>query len=276
MAIDHLSFSQWKAWAECPASAYAQYVAGTWEPRATRDMVLGRLVHEAVYRPQSQLADMIRELPEADRALVVTSKGLPVAAAEDAWAWGRIVRAKLALDNAAFEVPLAIEIGGIRWEAHADIIERSSRMVWDIKTCPDPQGTEWDGLRRARVSWIAARRIGYQLAIYRAACAREFGGEWGAGIIAVGKRHLADGLAWPDLLLYMWSDDERLDAYVDALAACCQAPWTCELGTAVPPIPAMYEMDAAAGAKLPRCEACDWCVFTRTGENLVRPYADPT
>ena len=42
--IDHLSPSQYRAWSECPAAAYAQYVARTYRPGTTEAMALGSLV----------------------------------------------------------------------------------------------------------------------------------------------------------------------------------------------------------------------------------------
>jgi len=269
MKIDHLSHSQWRAWHTCPAAAYAQYVLGTYHPGTTEAMALGTLTEAAITDPRDVL-DLIASLRPNDQALLTTQKGAPTKDAERAVQWGRQTAELLDLDGYAMQTELRPAIGGVTWICKLDLWSRTDGMVWDVKTCPaDPLAETWVPRLECRGNCIAERAYGYQLAAYREAVRQETGGLCDVGIMAIGKHKTRNGDPVANLWLFCWEDGSQLDGYLDAMAASCMHPWTCGTGALVPPIPEMYE----AGAPLPRCETCDWCVTSR--EQRVRMYSDP-
>lgn len=273
MQIDHLSFSQWKAWSVCPAAAHAQYVAGMHRPGTTEAMALGTLTEAAMTTP-GDAAAVIATLAERDRPLLTTTKGAPTKDAQRAVEWGRQAAAipdvRAAMDGAHLQARLTARLGGVNWTCRLDIWDELNGLVWDIKTVADPLAEEWVERLNRRGNFIAVHRYGYQLALYSEAVAQATDEAPGVGIIAIGKHKTRDGEAVPDVWLFDWSDQDQLSAYRQALAASCLASWTCDLGAVVPPIPEMY---AGEGDGLPRCERCDWCVASRV--NRVLLYADP-
>lgn len=289
--IDHLSFSQWKAWTACPAAAYAQYVRRCYRPGTTEAMALGSLT-EAAMTAAGDAETIIAGREPNDRALLLTQKGAPTTDARRAVEWGRQAAAiddvLAATAGATLQAELRADVGNVPWVCRLDVWDRANGLVWDVKTCASPLGEEYVPRIECRGNFIAANRYGYQLALYAEAVLQETGEMPGVGIIAIGKHKTRDGRALPDVWLFDWQDIGQLQAYRDQLAASCLYPWTCDLGTIVLPIPEMYKAapcDAlyAASAYSPeqlkketprtRCESCDWCVASR--QNRVRAYADP-
>ncbi len=274
MNLDHLSYSQWRAWASCPAAAWAQYVGGLYRPGTTEAMSLGALTESAM-TATGEPADIIASLEPDHREFLVTKKGEPTTAAVRAVEWGRAT-AKLpyvraAMDGATLQASLDCVLGGVVWRCRLDIWDSKSGLVWDIKTTADPLAEEWVPRLGCRGNFIAARGYGYQLALYQHAVEQETGEKPDVGILAIGKHKTRDGEAIPDVWFFAWQDIAQLDGYREALAASCQHPWTCELGATVRPIPELYAM--TDGADLPRCESCDWCIASRT--EPIRAYSDP-
>jgi len=265
--LDHLSFSQWKAWAACPTAAHAQYVQRAYKPAATEAMAIGKLVELAL------VGKDFEDLEAGDQALLMTKKG-PCVAAQRAVEWGRKAAAMpdvaTALQGTEMQAELRPVLGGVPWVCRLDVWDRAGGCVWDVKTTASPLDETWVPRLETRGNFIAALGYGYQLAIY-AEAVRQATGDWpGVGIIAIGKHTTRAGEAIPDVWLFDWTDADQLVGYRNALAASCTGPWTCDLGAVLPPIPELYKSPAAG---LPRCEQCDWCVANR--ENRIRQYADP-
>lgn len=273
MKIDHLSFSQWKAWSACPSAAHAQYVAGAYRPGTTEAMALGTLTEAAMTTP-GDAAEVIATLEPSAQALLTTKKGAPTTDAARAVEWGRGAAAmpdvRAAMDGAHLQARLTARLGGVDWVCRLDVWDERHGLVWDIKTTASPLAEEYVPRLGCRGNFIAAMRYGYQLALYSEAVAQATDEEPGVGIIAIGKHKTRDGEAVPDVWLFDWSDRDQLAAYRQALAWSCMGSWPCDLGAVVPPIPEMY---ASGGDGLPRCESCDWCIASRV--NRVLLYADP-
>ena len=273
MKLDHLSFSQWKAWSACPAAAHAQYVAGAHRPGTTEAMALGTLTESAMTTP-GDAAAVIATLEPAAQSLLKTKKGAPTTDAARAVEWGRgaasMPDVQAAMDGAHLQSRLTARLGGVDWVCRLDVWDERHGLVWDIKTVADPLAEEWVERLNRRGNFIAVHRYGYQLALYAEAVAQATEEPPEVGIIAIGKHKTRAGEAVPDVWIYSWGDTDQLAAYRQTLAASCLASWTCDLGAVVPPIPEMY---ASGGDGLPRCESCDWCIASRV--NRVLLYADP-
>jgi hypothetical protein len=271
--LDHLSFSQWKAWTSCPAAAHAQYVRREYRPGTTEAMALGALT-ELAMTVQGTPEALIAQLELAHAACLCTLKGVPTKDAARAVEWGRqaaeLPDVRAAMDGARLQAALTCSLGGVPWHCRLDVWDPDCGLVWDIKTCASPLAEEYVPRLSCRGNFIAANRYGYQLALYAEAVRQETDTMPGVGIIAIGKHKTRSGQALPDVWLFEWTDAMQLTSYRDALTASCLYPWTCDLGECIAPIPELYELD---GDGLPRCETCDWCIISRV--NRVRPYADP-
>jgi hypothetical protein len=288
-----MSYSQWKLWQKCPTQAYAKYVLKQYRQPKNEALAVGSLVDALLLDPPSEarvLADFEEQLfKKAQSGPLKGSFVVPNAAQEKARAWASHIRANEQAMNligsCRTQVSVTIDIGGYSWVCIFDLVRPESRLVCDMKTAASANSYGWVPRLGRRASFIAEWAYGYQLALYRYAAAKEFGGdpsEWTCGFFVIGKdtidgevldKGLVDGDAYPDVRVFQWDNSTQLDGYFTHMASSMisEQPQLDSPRKTLPPIMAMKQAESIEG--LPRCEDCSWCKTHRT--DLITMYSDP-
>lgn len=255
--IDHLSFSQWKSIATCPAAWHAEKVAKVYKRESTEAMALGTLLHAAVLQPMEVAVTLERQ-----RDFLLTAKGKPTSKAQrvlDAAVFTRSINdvATYLLDDSEVEVTERFDMGGMTWECRLDIFDRKTPIVADLKNVKDIAEYVWTpGGRR---HWTEAALYWWQLALYRACVQHAIGRTAMVAILAVEP---CEGTPDVRVLVPHEADADLLTEYAAIMASSVEYGWASPVtGQALPPIRSMAE--AADSNDLPRCESCEWCRSSR-------------
>jgi hypothetical protein len=261
-----MSNSQWKHWLECPSRAHAMFVTHTFRQKTNKAMALGAMVDCLLLDP----ADEPRVLREHDEHFFGKAKKDGTRNELEALTSGREIAAFVKdqdwfmaiIDDAEKQVALQFDLGGIRWRVRLDMLIRSERQIWELKTTANLWKEEWVPLLGMRGTFVARWNYARQLGIQREACRQNYEGDWMPGIAGIGIDSDT-----PDLALMPWQQDGDGD-YLYQLDDQIRI-----IKLAAPMIQSYREADPA---DLTRCEQCEHCRQTRSAAGgLVVAYHDP-